>query len=108
MNIQITARHFKIHPTLNEQILKSSESLQHFHDGIIKTEVILSFEKVRGSLKCVELVVFIYDHTLTIMEKSEDFVKSLDIAIKKMERLLIKFKEKRNSRIRFNKQQSGV
>ncbi len=97
MKINITARHFKIHPTIHDAIVDAVNNLNHFYDGIVSVEVILSFERVRNSLKCVELVLHLHDHFLTITEKSEDYLKSLDFAIKRMVRLLVKFKEKQNN-----------
>ncbi|MSP64164.1 MAG: hypothetical protein EXR24_05060 [Ignavibacteria bacterium] len=52
---------------------------------------------VTGSGGAVELVLHLHDHFLTFTEKSEDYLKSLDFAIKRMERQLVKFKEKQNN-----------
>ena len=44
MNIKITARHFKPHASLTAYAESAIEDLTKFYDGIIKAEVIFSYE----------------------------------------------------------------
>ncbi|MDA0986043.1 MAG: ribosome-associated translation inhibitor RaiA [Bacteroidetes bacterium] len=108
MKIQITARHFKIHPQLHDSIIDKVGNLIHFYEGVIKVDVVLSFERVYNCLKTVELLLHIYDKTLTIVEKSDDYLKSLDFAVKRMERLLIKIKEKKYHKHKKQKEVIGI
>ena len=94
MNIKVTSRHFKSHDTLSAYAQKSIEELAHFYDGIIKAEVIFSFEKPRNSVKIAELSLSVYGTILTGVGKSEEFEKSIDLAIAKLKTRLKKYKEK--------------
>jgi len=94
MNIKVTSRHFKSHDSLTEYAKNSIEELSHFYDGIIKAEVIFSFEKARNSVKIAELTLTVYGTLLTGVGKSEDFEKSVDLAIGKIKTRLKKYKEK--------------
>ena len=94
MNIKVTARHFKSHDTLTEYAKSSLEELSHFYDGIIKAEVIFSFEKTRNSVKIAELSIIVYGSVLTGVGKSDNFEKSIDMAIAKLKTRLKKYKEK--------------
>ena len=64
------------------------------YDGIIKAEVIFSFEKARNSVKIAELTLTVYGTLLTGVGKSEEFEKSVDLAIGKIKTRLKKYKEK--------------
>jgi putative sigma-54 modulation protein len=97
MNIKITARHFKAHDSLREQAEAGIENLTRFYDGILNAEVILSFEKVKDSIKIAEITLGVNGKTLKAIAKSEDYKKSIDAAIEKMEAQLKKYKEKKRN-----------
>ena len=94
MNIKVTSRHFKSHDSLTDYAKKSIEELTHFYDGIIKADVIFSYEKARNSLKKTEITLSVYGTVLTGAGKSDDFEKSVDLAIAKLKTQLKKYKEK--------------
>lgn len=94
MNIKITSRHFKPHATLTEYAENAIEDLSHFYDGIIKAEVIFSYEKARDSVKNAEISLTVYGTILTGIGSSEAYEKSIDMAIAKIKTRLKKYKEK--------------
>ena len=94
MNIKITSRHFKPHATLTEYAEAAIEDLSHFYDGIIKAEVIFSYEKPRDSVKIAEISLTVYGTVLTGIGASEEYEKSIDIAVTKIKARLKKYKEK--------------
>ncbi len=94
MNIYITARHFKAHHTLRSYAFDSLNKLEKFYDGILSADLILSFEKSKNSIKAAELVVKVQGSVLKSLEKSDDYVKSIDAAVAKVERQLQKYKSK--------------
>ena len=51
MTFIFTARHFKAHDSLKEFAEAESKKFTKFYDGIIKTEVILDYDKPENSLK---------------------------------------------------------
>jgi putative sigma-54 modulation protein len=94
MNIKFTARHFKAHDSLKEHASSQIENLTKYYNGIISSEVILSFEKVRDSVKIAEITLNVNGKTLKAAGKSEEFTKSIDLAVTKIETQLKKFKDK--------------
>ena len=94
MNIKITSRHFKSHESLSEYAKAAIEELTHYYDGIIKAEVIFSYEKARESIKIAEISLSVYGKVLTGVGRSEAFEKSVDLAIGKIKTRLKKYKDK--------------
>jgi len=95
MNVQFTARHFKAHEGLKHYALSQVSTLKKYYDGIVNGNVILRFEKSRDSIKIAEINLAVHGTNLVAIEKSEDFYKSIDNAVEKLERQLLKYKGKR-------------
>jgi ribosomal subunit interface protein len=100
MIVKITSRHFKSHDSLSDYAKTSIEELTHFYDGIIKSEVIFSYEKARNSVKIAEISLTVYGTVLTGVGKSEEFEKSVDLAIQKLKTRLKKYKDKLHAKDR--------
>jgi ribosomal subunit interface protein len=100
MNIKITSRHFKCHESLADYTENSIEELLHFYDGIIKGEAIFSFEKSRNSVKIAEISITVYGTVLTGIGKSEEFEKSVDLAVGKIKTRLKKYKDRLHAKDR--------
>ncbi len=100
MKINVTSRHFKAHQSIVEYAEQAAAKLDHFYDGIIKCDFILIYEKPRNSLKVAELKVAVYGTILTSVTKSDDFPKSIDMAVEKVLVQLKKYKAKLRSRDR--------
>lgn len=95
MKFLFTSRHFKAHDSLKEIAEYESEKINRFYDGVIKCEVILSFEKVTNSIKIAEFIVNANNHhTFTARSQSEDFKVSIEDAADKIVSQLKKYKEK--------------
>ena len=93
MDLNITARHFKLKPDLRDYIEGKMAKLPKFHEKIINANVILGWEKLSRN---VEIRLNVYNDNIIVAEKSEDLRKSFDLAIDRTERQLVKYK-KRNS-----------
>lgn len=105
MKFTFTSRHFKAHDPLKEIAQNEVDRINKFYDGIIKCEVILSFEKVTNSIKIAEFIVNTNNHhTFKSREQSEDFKVSIEGAADKIISQLKKYKEKlkSNHNSRFN------
>ena len=100
MAITVTSRHFKAHPSLVEYAEAAVEGLGRYYDGIIKSEVILEFERTYNSVKIAEINVSVFNAKLTATHQSNDFFKSIDGAIDKMQTQLMKYKDKLHSKDR--------
>ena len=95
MSFIFTARHFKAHDSLKEYAEEESKKFAKIYDGIIKTEVILSFDKPENSIKHAEIIVHVKNnHTFTAKESSDDFMKSIIGSMEKVETQIRKFKDK--------------
>lgn len=94
MNIIVTSRHFKAHDSLVEYARRGVERLTRFYDGLIRGEVILSFEKKRKSVKKAEIILSVYRTRLTAESTTADFHASIDEACAKMGTQLRKYKDR--------------
>lgn len=94
MDIHFTARRFKPHQDIRDHALIAIKKLDKYYDGIIRSDMILSYEGKNPSLKTTEIKVKVFGVVLSAKEKSDDFHKSIDIAIEKVGRQLDKYKSK--------------
>jgi putative sigma-54 modulation protein len=95
MSFIFTSRHFKAHDSLKQLAEEESKKFAKIYDGIIKTEVILSYDKPENSIKHAEVVVHAKNnHTFTATESSDDFTRSILAAIEKVEIQIRKYKDK--------------
>ena len=95
MSFIFTARHFKAHDSLKEYAEEESKKFAKIYDGIIKTEVILSYDKPENSIKHAEVIVHAKNHqTFTSKESTDDFMKSILGSMEKVETQIRKFKDK--------------
>lgn len=100
MEIHFTARHFRAHPTVKEHAIEAAQKLNRFYDGIRRCDIILSFDRPTNSVKKVEMNLHLNRTMLTALEGSEDFHKSIDLAVDKIERRLRAYKSKTRSKNR--------
>lgn len=90
----ITSRHFRAHETLLGYAENAVDQLSHFFDGIIRADITLSFEKTRKSTKVAEVRLSVYNAVLVGVSKTDDFFKSIDMAVGKVLAQLKKYKSK--------------
>ncbi len=100
MNIQITSRKFRAKESLKEFIKAEVSSLEKYNDEIMEATVILSFTHLKESEKTAEIVIKIPHKTLSVSETTEDFEKSVSLAVEKLVRQLRKVKTKKLANIR--------
>jgi len=91
MRFNITARRFKLTEDLKEFAQTEAFRLKKYYDGIIDTEVILGWEKKTRS---AEIKISVFGTVLTAKEESEDMKLAIRQAVDKLERQLIKYKDK--------------
>lgn len=90
MQTQVTFRHLKSNPELQNAAKEAVSKFEKYFDNINHTDVIFSEDNV-----CiVEIFVQVHGSTLIAKESSEDYIKSLNEATDKMVRQLKKLKEK--------------
>ncbi len=94
MEVHFTARKFRARKELQQDAIASVKKLDKYFDGILRADIILSYERSSQSVKTVEIILHVHGTMLTAKEKSEDYHKSIDLAIDKIERQLAKYKSK--------------
>lgn len=97
MALKITGHHIEMTENLKAYIEKEITRLDKFFDGIIDTEVILRQDTKRNHLKEAEILVKVYEHKLMAKATDADILKAFDKSLTKIERQLIKFKDKLKS-----------
>lgn len=93
MKVTVTARHAKFTPALREVATQKAQHLEHFFDHLKKIEVILDTD---GDTRYqVEMIASgLHDHVIVSRSSDKTALAALDQVVEKMERQLIKFKEK--------------
>lgn len=91
MRISFTARHFKSSDRLKEFATNEVQRLKKYYDDILEVEIILDYIKQQ---QLAEIVVKVFGQKLAVAEKSEDMYKSVTLAVDKLERKILKYKEK--------------
>ncbi|MBC8185454.1 ribosome-associated translation inhibitor RaiA [candidate division KSB1 bacterium] len=92
MRVAFTARHYKPSKRLKEYAVDEITKLEKVFDGIISCDIVLDYQK---EIQIAEINVVVHGQKLTVIEKTEDIYKSIDLAVGKMERQLIRYKEKK-------------
>ena len=100
MNIQITSRKFRAKDSLKQFINKELKTLEKYNDEILEANVVLSYTHIKDSIKTAEVVIKIPGKVLSVSETSEEYSKSVSIAIEKLVRQLKKEKTKKNAKVR--------
>lgn len=98
MQVKITARKFKAREALKDFIHAELEVLERISDDILDVEVILSFQNLKDSIKCAEILVKVPGQVVTASDESEEFEISIKAAVEKVIKQLQKIKTKREAR----------
>jgi putative sigma-54 modulation protein len=98
MNIRITSRKFRAKDALKDFIKEEIKSLEKYDDRIQDVNVVLSFTHVKASIKTAEIILTLPGKTISVIESSEEFEKSVTFALEKIKKQMSKIKTKRLSR----------
>ncbi len=94
MNIKFTARHFHAPEELQRFAEASVQGLTQIYDGIITAEIIVEERAHGGDDQMAEIILSVYREQLVAKEHSNDLMKSLQACVDKLERQLVKYKDK--------------
>jgi len=95
MNIDIQSVHFTADKKLLDFIEEKVEKLTTFHDGIIRSEVILKLDKSDSSEnKVAEIKLHIAGNDLFAKKQCKSFEEAVDESIEALSRQVKKHKEK--------------
>ena len=91
MNIQITGRHVEITEAIRAFVEKKFAKLEKHFDHITSIQVILEVEKSEHK---AEASLQVPGNDLFAQSKAENLYTAIDVLMEKIDRQLIKFKEK--------------
>ena len=91
MNLNVTGHHVEVTPALREYVTtKLDKVIRHF-DNVTSTSVILSVEKLKQK---AEVTVHVRGKDIHVECESEDLYAAIDALIDKLDRQVVKHKEK--------------
>jgi len=91
VQIAITARNLELTPALRQYAEGKLKKLEKYLDNITSAHVILSIEKHR---QIAEATLHVRDLTIRGQESTDDLYSSIDRVLDKLERQILKYKEK--------------
>ena len=91
MQINISGHHVEVTPALREYVMSKMDRLQRHFDQITNTDVTLIVEKL---VQKAEATVHVSGADLFANAESEDMYAAIDLLADKLDRQLIKHKEK--------------
>lgn len=91
MQITISGHHVEVTPALREYVLTKFDRLQRHFDQITNTDVTLIVEKL---VQKAEATVHVSGADIFANAESEDMYAAIDLLADKLDRQLIKHKEK--------------
>ncbi|MCK5247140.1 ribosome-associated translation inhibitor RaiA [Candidatus Bipolaricaulota bacterium] len=91
MKIKIAGRHTGASPALRDYVIEKTEALERFFDRIVSVDVVLSVERER---QIADFHAHLTNRKrINAREESTDMYASIDKAIDRLKRQLIKFKD---------------
>jgi len=91
MNLNITGRHFEVTPALKEYVENKFNKINNHFDHVINAKFILSVEKFDN---IVDATIHLPHLDINAKSVDEDMYKSIDLVINRLDRQVIKYKEK--------------
>ena len=91
MQINFTGHHLEVTPALREYTISKFDKLQRHFDKISSINVIFDIEKI---MQTAEATMHVAKLELHASSKSENMYSSIDSLVEKLDRQLIKHKEK--------------
>lgn len=95
MNLHITGHHIQVTPAIREYVSSKMERVTKHFDHLIDVNVIMSVDKLRQK---VEATVRVRGRDIFCESTDEDMYAAIDALIDKLDRAIIKHKEKNLSR----------
>jgi len=96
MNIVINGRHVELTEALNNYVREKFSKLANYFEHIIEIDVTLSVEQAKNKedRQTVDVTIWANGAVLRASESSFDMYASVDLVLDKLERQIVKYKEK--------------
>jgi putative sigma-54 modulation protein len=91
MNLNLTGRHLEITPAIRQHVIDKIEKVKGHFDSVMDVTVILSVEKLRQK---AEGSVHLSGKDVFVEAEDENLYVAIDSMIEKLDRQIIKHKEK--------------
>ncbi|MDR0683151.1 MAG: ribosome-associated translation inhibitor RaiA [Dysgonamonadaceae bacterium] len=99
MEITIHSIHFEASKQLEAFIRKKVTRLSKFNDGVLRADVSLKVIKPETNAnKDASIKLFSPGHDFFVQEVADTFEEAIDRCVDKLERQVVKFKEKQNAK----------
>ncbi len=95
MQVNVTARHLRLTPAINEYVQKKLEKAKRFMDHLIWAQVVLDVTKLRHT---AEIIIHAVGHTFTAKEESTDLYAAIDLASDSIDEQLRRYKDRHRER----------
>ncbi|MDP2360279.1 MAG: ribosome-associated translation inhibitor RaiA [bacterium] len=92
MKTTVTSRHFRASDKLKAYAETEVSRLDKYFDSILECDVVLEYDARQN--KTAEVAIRVPGEQLQAAETSEDFQKSLDLAVLKLEKQVVRYKER--------------
>ena len=93
MNLQISGHHLEITPALRDYVTGKLERVTRHFDHVIDVSAILSVEKLKQK---AEVTVHVRGKDIFAEATHEDLYAAIDALVDKLDRQVLKYKEKQN------------
>ena len=102
MQLEITGHHIDTTDAIRDHISKKLEKIKHHFDQVLNVHVVLTSER---AFKIAEATVHVAGHDFFAKDEADDMYAAIDGMIKKLDRQIVKHKEKIRGH---NKKSGGV
>jgi len=102
MQLEITGHHIDTTDAIRDHISKKLEKITHHFDQVLNVHVVLTSER---AFKIAEATVHVAGHDFFAKDEADDMYAAIDGMIKKLDRQIVKHKEKIRGH---NKKSGGV
>ncbi|MBL8484181.1 MAG: ribosome-associated translation inhibitor RaiA [Rhodocyclaceae bacterium] len=93
MNLSITGHHLDITPSIREYISSKIERVTRHFDHVTSAAVVIEVEKLRQK---AEVTLHVRGKDINVKSEAEDLYAAIDTLIDKLDRQILKHKDKRN------------
>ncbi|MFY9261033.1 MAG: ribosome-associated translation inhibitor RaiA [Gallionella sp.] len=95
MNLHITGHHLEVTPAIREHVTSKFDKIKRHFDNVIDVKIILSVEKLKQK---AEATIHISGKDVFVECDDENLYVAIDMLVDKLDRQVIKHKEKMSAR----------
>ncbi|MBX7491038.1 ribosome hibernation-promoting factor, HPF/YfiA family [Helicobacter turcicus] len=108
MHTIITSRHFELTEAMKNYILSLTQSLEKYQLDILNTRIVVTYQEKKGSKKgekkkkrsfSINITLSLaHSNTPVINQTDKDFYVAVDLAIRRMHKILRRYHDKQNKK----------